>query len=111
VRNLVRLQAEGGAGRYGPYEAIDYTPARLAEFVSSFHRTLIGLTGSLAEIRKTAIAYKVFFARHASRGDYAVDHTGFVYLVGRDGRFLKYLPPGSTPDEIADAIRQQLSAE
>jgi protein SCO1/2 len=87
------------------------TPARLAEFVSSFHPTLIGLTGSLAEIRKTAIAYKVFFARHASRGDYAVDHTGFVYLVGRDGRFLKYLPPGSTPDEIADAMRQQLSAE
>ena len=31
VRNLVRLEAEGGLGRYGPYEAIDYTPARLAE--------------------------------------------------------------------------------
>ena len=34
------------------------TPARLADFVSSFHPRLIGLTGSLAEIRKTAIAYK-----------------------------------------------------
>jgi cyclic beta-1,2-glucan synthetase len=31
VRNFVRLQAEGGLGRYGPYDAIDYTPARLAE--------------------------------------------------------------------------------
>ena len=31
ARNLVRLQAEGGLGRYGPYDAIDYTPARLAE--------------------------------------------------------------------------------
>ena len=31
ARNLTRLQAEGGQGRYGPYEAIDYTPARLAE--------------------------------------------------------------------------------
>ena len=31
VRNLERLQAEGGQGRYGPYEAIDYTPVRLAE--------------------------------------------------------------------------------
>ncbi len=31
ARNLARLQAEGGQGRYGPYEAIDYTPARLAE--------------------------------------------------------------------------------
>ena len=31
ARNFVRLQAEGGLGRYGPYDAIDYTPARLAE--------------------------------------------------------------------------------
>ena len=31
ARNLARLQAEGGAGRYGPFEAIDYTPARLAD--------------------------------------------------------------------------------
>jgi cyclic beta-1,2-glucan synthetase len=31
VRNLVRLQAAGGLGRYGPYDAIDYTPSRLAE--------------------------------------------------------------------------------
>ena len=30
ARNLVRLQTEGGQGRYGPYDAIDYTPARLA---------------------------------------------------------------------------------
>ncbi len=28
-RNLQRLLAQGGAGRYGLYEAIDYTPARL----------------------------------------------------------------------------------
>ncbi len=31
ARNLARLQSEGGQGRYGPYEAIDYTPVRLAE--------------------------------------------------------------------------------
>jgi protein SCO1/2 len=87
------------------------TPVRLAEYVSSFHPRLIGLTGAPADIRKTALAYRVFFARHVGARDYAVDHTGFVYLVGRDGRFLKYLPPGSTPDEIADAIRSQLGAE
>ncbi len=31
VRNLERLRAEGLAGRYGYYEAIDYTPERLPE--------------------------------------------------------------------------------
>jgi cytochrome oxidase Cu insertion factor (SCO1/SenC/PrrC family) len=90
------------------------TPARLADFVSSFHPRLIGLTGSLADIRKTAIAYRTFFVKNGastSGGDYSVDHTGFIYLVGKDGRYLGFLPPGSTPDVIADAIRVRLGAE
>ena len=89
------------------------TPARLAEFVASFHPRLIGLTGSPAEIRKTAIAYKTYFAKNsaAAPGDYSVDHTGFIYLVGRDGQYLGFLPPGLAPDAIADAIRTRLGAE
>jgi cytochrome oxidase Cu insertion factor (SCO1/SenC/PrrC family) len=89
------------------------TPARLADFVSSFHPRLIGLTGSLAEIRKTAIAYKTFFAKHsiATPGDYSVDHTGFIYLVSKDGRYLGFLPPGLAPGAIADAIRTRLGPE
>jgi protein SCO1/2 len=89
------------------------TPARLAAFVSSFHPRLIGLTGSPADIRKTAIAYRTFFAKSfaPTPGDYAIDHTGFIYLVGKDGQYLGFLPPGVTPDEIADAIRARLGAE
>jgi cytochrome oxidase Cu insertion factor (SCO1/SenC/PrrC family) len=88
------------------------TPARLADFVSSFHPRLIGLTGSPAEIRKTAIAYRTFFAKSVTTADnYAVDHTGFVYLLGKDGRYLGFLPPGLAPDAIADAIRARLGAE
>jgi cytochrome oxidase Cu insertion factor (SCO1/SenC/PrrC family) len=89
------------------------TPARLADFVSSFHPRLIGLTGSLADIRKTAIAYRTFFVKNsaAKPGDYSVDHTGFVYLVGKDGRYLGFLPPGLAPDAIAEAIRAQLRPE
>ena len=88
------------------------TPARLADFVSSFHPRLIGLTGSLAEIRKTAIAYRTFFAKSATTADnYAVDHTGFVYLLGKDGRYLGFLPPGLAPEAIADAIRARLGTE
>ena len=88
------------------------TPARLADFVSSFHPRLIGLTGSLAEIRKTAIAYRTFFAKSVTTADnYAVDHTGFVYLLGKDGRYLGFLPPGLAPEAIADAIRARLGTE
>jgi protein SCO1 len=89
------------------------TPARLADFVSSFHPRLIGLTGSLAEIRKTAIAYRTFFSKNGvtTPDHYSVDHTGFIYLLGKDGRYLGFLPPGLAPDAIADAIRARLGAE
>jgi cytochrome oxidase Cu insertion factor (SCO1/SenC/PrrC family) len=89
------------------------TPARLADFVSSFHPRLIGLTGSLAEIRKTAIAYRTFFAKNgaSTADDYSVDHTGFIYLLGKDGRYLGFLPPSLSPDAIADAIRARIGAK
>jgi cytochrome oxidase Cu insertion factor (SCO1/SenC/PrrC family) len=89
------------------------TPARLAEFVSSFHPRLIGLTGSVADIRETAIEYRTFFVKNGATasGEYSVDHTGFIYLVGKDGRYLGFLPPGVAPDEIADAIRTRLQPE
>jgi len=87
------------------------TPARLADFVSSFHPQFVGLTGEPAAIRKTALAYKTFFARHRTASpDYPVDHTGFVYLVGKDGRYRGFLPPGSSPQEIGDALRAELGA-
>jgi cytochrome oxidase Cu insertion factor (SCO1/SenC/PrrC family) len=89
------------------------TPARLAGFVSSFHPRLIGLTGPLADIRKTTTAYRTFFAKNdaTTPGDYSVDHTGFIYLVGKDGRYVGFLPPGLAPDAIADAIRTRLEPE
>jgi cytochrome oxidase Cu insertion factor (SCO1/SenC/PrrC family) len=89
------------------------TPARLAEFVASFHPRLIGLTGSLADIKKTAIAYRTFFAKNSATapGEYSIDHTGFIYLIGKDGHYLGFLPPGASPDEIADAIRIRLKPE
>lgn len=89
------------------------TPARLADYLSSFHPRLIGLTGSLADIRRTAIAYRTYFARNnaVTSGDYSVDHTGFIYLVGKDGQYRGFLPPGLAPEAIANAIRERLASE
>jgi cytochrome oxidase Cu insertion factor (SCO1/SenC/PrrC family) len=86
------------------------TPTHLADYVTAFHPRLVALTGEDSAIRKVALAYKVYFARSgaARGGDYAVDHTGFIYLVGKDGRYLGFLPPGSTPEQIVEAVRAKL---
>jgi protein SCO1/2 len=86
------------------------TPPVLADYVTSFHPRLVALTGPDSAIREVALAYKVYFARSstAQHGNYAVDHTGFIYLVGKDGRYLGFLPPGAPPEQIAKTVRSQL---
>ena len=86
------------------------TPSHLADYVTSFHPRLVALTGEESAIRKVALAYKAYFARSDPAGgdDYTVDHTGFIYIVGKDGRYLGFLPPGTAPDEIVAAIRPYL---
>jgi len=88
------------------------TPSRLSDFISSFDPRFVALTGTIPAIRKAALAYRVYFARPATAAaNYPVDHTGFIYLLGADGRYFGFLPPGLAPDEIADAIRVRLRPE
>ena len=88
------------------------TPAHLAEYVPMFHPRLIGLTGDAAAILAAADAYKVYYAKVPNeRGDdYTVDHTAFIYLMGTDGRYLGFFPPGTTADRIASSLRQQAAS-
>ena len=87
------------------------TPAHLAEYVKAFHPRLLGLTGTPDEIRKIATAYKAYYVKAGNAGgaDYAVDHTAFIYLIGRDGQYLGFLPPSTTPERLRDVIGQMLS--
>jgi protein SCO1/2 len=86
------------------------TIERLADYVSSFHPRLIGLTGAPEDIRKVALAYKAYYAKKENgRGeDYSIDHTGVTYLVGREGQYLGFVPPQTSPERLIEVIRGQL---
>lgn len=87
------------------------TPQHLAEYVPLFHPRLVGLTGEAAAIRAAADAYKVYFAKVPNqRGDdYTVDHTAFIYLMGTDGKYVGFFPPGTPPDRLAETIRRYVA--
>jgi cytochrome oxidase Cu insertion factor (SCO1/SenC/PrrC family) len=86
------------------------TVEHLRRYVSNFHPRLIGLTGSEHDIRTFALAYKVYYAKIAAeQGEpYAIYHTGFIYLVDRNGKYLGFFPPGTRPDRMVEMIRQHL---
>ncbi|KRR14482.1 electron transporter SenC [Bradyrhizobium jicamae] len=89
------------------------TPAHLADYVPFFHSRLLGLTGDAAQIRDAARLYRVFHAKVAIEGaaEYTVDHSGFIYLMDRDGKYLGFFPPGTPPDRMVAVIKPHLSAK
>ena len=82
----------------------------LAEYVRAFHKSLIGLTGSPEAIRKVANAYKAFYAKvpPTRDSDYAIDHTGVIYLMGRSGEYLGFMPPQTGPEKLTEILRKYL---
>jgi cytochrome oxidase Cu insertion factor (SCO1/SenC/PrrC family) len=87
------------------------TPDVLAAYVTQFHPRLIGLTGTAEQIRAVADSYKAYYAKYKPPDGavYLIDHTGFVYLMGRSGDYLGFFPPGTSADRMDDIIRQHLA--
>jgi len=83
----------------------------LGEYVAAFHHSLVGLTGSPEEIRKVANSYKAFYAKVPGEhdGEYAIDHTGVIYLMGREGEYLGFLPPQTDPQKLTEVLRKYLA--
>jgi cytochrome oxidase Cu insertion factor (SCO1/SenC/PrrC family) len=83
----------------------------LGEYVSAFHHSLVGLTGSPEDIRKVANAYKAFYVKVPGErdGDYSIDHTGVIYLMGRSGEYLGFMPPQTSPERLSEILRKYLA--
>jgi protein SCO1/2 len=85
------------------------TPEQLRLIAESFHPRLVALTGSKEQVAAAARAYKVYFAkRPVEGGDYLMDHSSFVFLMGRDGKYLMHFGPGTTPEQMEAAIEKRL---
>jgi cytochrome oxidase Cu insertion factor (SCO1/SenC/PrrC family) len=86
------------------------TPEHLANYVTLFHPRLRGLTGTPEQIAEVARRYRVYYARahRPDMGDYLMDHSSFIYLVGPDGRVRTLFRPEAKPEDIAAAVAAQL---
>ncbi|MFZ3034546.1 MAG: SCO family protein [Parvibaculum sp.] len=84
------------------------TPEVLARYVKQFNPRLIGLTGSAQDIAAIAKEYRVYYEKvkdDSSSDDYSMDHSSIIYLMGPDGGFLSFFPPGTSPEKMAEKIK------
>ncbi len=84
------------------------SPAILKAYVAAFHPSMVGLTGSAAEVKAAAKAYKVYYRKQpgAKPGDTKIlmDHTSFIYLVGPDGKVVALIRGGTRPEVLAKEL-------
>jgi protein SCO1/2 len=85
------------------------TPQVLKAYMKAFGADFTALTGSTGNIEKAAKAYRVYIRKHPlADGNYSMDHSGVIYLMGPDGRFVTYYENEIGPDKIAEDLRRRV---
>ncbi|GAB4145125.1 MAG: SCO family protein [Sphingomonadales bacterium] len=86
--------------------------AALQAFVQQYEFDLIGLTGSTQQIEAVKNAYRVYAAKAQATADdaefYLVDHSSVIYLMGPDGKFVRHFSYGTSAQEMASALANEL---
>jgi protein SCO1/2 len=83
------------------------TASLLREYAAAFHPRLIALRGTDADTTRIARAFKVFHEkRPLAHGGYLVDHTAFTFVLDPRGRYVAFLPPGTSAARIAQFLRE-----
>jgi protein SCO1 len=84
-------------------------PDVLKAYLSAFGPRIIGLTGTEEEIAATAKAYRVYVQAHKDEGaNYTVDHSGVVYLMDPNGKFIANYSLDTSPDMLAADLLKRL---
>lgn len=88
------------------------TPEHLKEYASFFHPRLLALTGSPEQVAAAAKAFRVYYAKVPAKDgdadDYLMDHTGIVYLMGPDGKFVTHFSHTTAPEVLARRLNELL---
>lgn len=83
--------------------------AAMKKYAASFPR-LVALTGDKKHIEAVEAAYKVYAAKVNTKGkDYAVDHSGFIYLMDGEGKYLRHFPSDVADNDLSGALRKALA--
>jgi protein SCO1/2 len=85
------------------------TPPVLAQYMKAFGPDFVGLTGSEAQIKAVEKAYKVAAVkRPLEGGNYAMDHSSVLYLMGPDGKLVSLYDELIAPDALYKELKKKL---
>lgn len=84
-------------------------PELLKNYLSNFHPSFTGLTGTPQEIKTVAGVFRVAYGREEGKGDnYTVFHTALIYFMDREGAYIAHFRHGDSPDAMAKTILDRI---
>ncbi len=86
--------------------------AAMKAYLASYHPSIIGLTGSEAEIKHVEDTYKVYAAKvDTGTPVYTMAHSSFVFLMSPDDELLEIFRDADPADQMAEKIGARVSGE
>jgi protein SCO1/2 len=87
-------------------------PELIGRYAEAFHPRFAALSGTEAQTREVATAYKVYFEKVPMRGtnQYSIDHTSFTYVLDADGNYAGFFPPGTSGARMAERVQAMVRA-
>lgn len=87
------------------------TPAKMADYLASFGKNFVGLTGAKDDVAAAAKAYRVFYQvvpDEKTPGEYTIDHAAIIYLMGKDGQFVTHIPHTTNVDQVVEILNKAI---
>ena len=85
------------------------TPKLVGTYVSHFNKRFVGLSGTPEQIKQAADHFKVFYSKVETKESalgYVVDHSGFIYLMGPDGKYVTHFPYTVSEQELTQGLQR-----
>jgi protein SCO1 len=83
------------------------TPQIIGEYVKDFDPRFVGLVGSPQQVADAARAFHVYYrVRQLGDGEYAIDHSSFIYVLDPNGTFVRLLNADLPGHEVAEHLAQ-----
>lgn len=84
------------------------TPSSLKEYMTQFHPSIKGLTGSPPQIEAVLKAYRVYrskFVPDPKKPEYLMDHSSLIYIMSPEGTYLGSFSHQTDPTQMASLIQ------
>jgi len=85
---------------------------QLKEYFNHFDESIMALTGTQDEIDKVAKLFRVYYSKAIDGKEgtinYLINHSSFYYLVGKDGKLIKYYAPGTSGSDMGLDIEKYI---